>query len=287
MDKSILSLALRFQRNEITEHYVYSNISKRIKDEKNKKIVEHISKDELKHYHLWRDVTKRDVKPNMIKIYLYSLLSIIFGLTFSLKFMERGEKDSIKNYREISRILPKFTAVMADEHKHEKNLIGLISEERVEYASSLVLGLNDALVELTGALTGFTLALQNSKIVALTGLITGISASMSMAASGYLSSREDKSKNPRKSALYTGTAYIITVMLLILPYLIFKNVYLSLAVMIGTAILVIFSYTFYISTAKNLSFWRRFIEMSLISLSIAAISFGFGLLMKMLFNVQV
>ena len=230
-------------------------------------------------------MTKKDIKPDIIKIYFYSFLSVVFGLTFTIKFMENGEKDSIRNYREISKILPGFTLVMADEHKHEKNLIKLISEERVEYASSLVLGLNDALVELTGALTGFTLALQNSKIIALTGLITGISASLSMAASGYLSSKEDKSRNPKKSALYTGVAYIITVMLLILPYLILKNVYLSLAVMLATAILIIFAYTFYISTAKNLSFWRRFTEMALISVSVAAISFGFGLLMKMLFNV--
>ena len=163
----------------------------------------------------------------------------------------------------------------------------MIKEERVEYAGSIVLGLNDALVELTGALSGLTFALQNGKIIAITGFITGVAASMSMAASGYLSSRENKDKAPAKSGVYTGVAYIITVLLLILPYLFLQNVYTALAIMLGIAILIIAGYTFYISTAKNLRFGRRFTEMAIISITVAVISFLIGLIIRNVFMVKV
>ena len=48
---------------------------------------------------------------------------------------------------------------------------------------SVVLGLNDELVEFTGALAGFTLALSDHRLIALTGSITGIAAALSMASS--------------------------------------------------------------------------------------------------------
>ena len=40
----------------------------------------------------------------------------------------------------------------------------------------MVLDLNDAQVELTGAPAGLTLALENTKLIALTSLITGVVA---------------------------------------------------------------------------------------------------------------
>ena len=287
MDNNTLRSALISQRNEITEHKVYLSLSERSKNENNKEILKKIADDELRHYYLLRNLTKREIKPNIFKTHLYILLSHIFGLIFSLKLMEKKEQAIFKNHSELKKIFPGFSSIINDEQKHEKELIDMISEERLGYASSIVLGLNDALVELTGALAGLTLALQNPNIIALTGLIIGISASMSMAASEYLSSREDKNKNPGKSELYTGVAYISTVALLILPYLIFSNVYLSLAIMLTTAILIILGYTFYITTAKSLNFWKRFLEMAIISLTIATISFGIGILLKSLFNVQI
>jgi len=73
----------------------------------------------------------------------------------------------------------------------------------------MVLGLNDALVELTGTLAGLTFALKNTRLIALSGLITGIAATLSMAASEYLSARtEQESSRALKSSLYTGGAYV-------------------------------------------------------------------------------
>ena len=50
----------------------------------------------------------------------------------------------------------------------------MIDEEKLKYIGAVVLGMNDALVELTGTLAGLTLALQNEKLVGVAGLITGV-----------------------------------------------------------------------------------------------------------------
>jgi len=153
----------------------------------------------------------------------------------------------------------------------------------------VVLGLNDALVEFTGTLAGLTFAIQNSQIIAVAGLITGVAASLSMAASEYLSQRSDATDgtSPKKAAVYTGLTYIVTVSLLILPYLVLSSPYIALVCTLAGAVLVIFCFTFYISVAKDLPFYKRFAEMAVISLGIAAISFVIGLLIRVLLNVNV
>ena len=179
--------------------------------------------------------------------------------------------------------------MLSNEAKHEQELIALIDEERLKYVGSVVLGLNDALVEFTGTLAGLTFAIQNSQIIAVAGLITGVAASLSMAASEYLSQRSDETTgtSPKKAAFYTGMTYIVTVALLILPFLLLTSPYVALVFTLVGAVLVIFVFTFYISVAKDLPFWKRFAEMAAISLGIAAISFVIGLVIRVLLNVNV
>jgi VIT1/CCC1 family predicted Fe2+/Mn2+ transporter len=163
-----------------------------------------------------------------------------------------------------------------------------LDEEALIYAGSVVLGLNDALVELTGALAGLTLAFQNVNIIALSGLVTGIAASLSMGASEYLStSSEESEKNPIKAAIYTGIAYVVTVALLILPYLLLDNAYLALAITLGTSVAIIAIFNFYIAVAKDQPFGKRFLEMAGLSLGVAAISFLIGFLISGWLGVDV
>jgi len=202
--------------------------------------------------------------------------------------MEGIEKRAQHVYREIGTIIPEVKEIVAHEEAHERELIGLLDEERLRYVGSVVLGLNDALVEFTGTLAGLTFALQNSQVIAMAGLITGVAASLSMGASEYLSQKSGGgSQNAGKAALYTGTAYIFTVFLLVLPFLLFSNPYVALPITLGCAILVIFLFTFYISIAKDLPFVRRFLEMVAISMGIAAISFVIGLIIRMVLHVDV
>ncbi len=146
-------------------------------------------------------------------------------------------------------------------------------------------------MELTGALAGLTLALAETRVVAVVGLITGIAASLSMAASEYLSSRSEgvsgSGKNPLTAASFTGLAYVLTVIILILPFLLVTNVYLALGLTLTAAVLIIALFTGYISVAKDLAFWPRFLEMALISLGVASISFVLGWVVRLVFGLKV
>src|SRR3989344_2894656 len=106
-------------------------------------------------------------------------------------------------------------------------------------------------------------------MIAIIAFITGLAASLSMAASEYLRSKEeaehDKDRNPLVSAAYTGVAYIFTVLLLISPYIFLKNVFAALAAMLSMGVLIIAGYTSYISVAKDIKFWKRFNEMIVIA----------------------
>jgi len=202
--------------------------------------------------------------------------------------MENGEDLAQGAYDRLKEISPQIESIINDEEKHESELIDLINEERLKYVSSIVLGLNDALVELTGALAGFTLALQNTRLIAIIGLITGIAASMSMAASEYLSTKhEETDKTPLKACVYTGITYIGTVIFLIMPYLLFKNIFLCLSITVTNALLLILIFTFYTSVAKGLKFRKRFLEMAGISLGIAIINFFIGFAIRKVFGVEV
>ncbi|MEN6394299.1 MAG: VIT1/CCC1 transporter family protein, partial [Anaerolineaceae bacterium] len=167
----------------------------------------------------------------------------------------------------------------------------MLHEEFLSYVGSIVLGLNDALVELTGTLAGLTLALQNGNLVAVTGLITGIAAAFSMASSEDLSGRAEGNTQANRSALYTGLAYLATVFLLLLPYLLLPQkgswIFVSLIITLLIAVLIICGFNFYISVAKDLPFSKRFLEMFTISMGVAAFSFLIGLLVRNIFGVDV
>lgn len=282
-------IILKLQQNEVTEQAIYYNLSKRVKKESEKKILKRIGDEEGSHSEIWFKYTNKKLKPQKLKVYFYLLLSILLGYTFVIKIMEKGEEDAQDVYSRLAQEVPKAQEIYEDEQKHEQALIALLDEERLQYVGSMVLGLNDALVELTGTLAGLSFALQDNKLVALSGLITGISATLSMASSEYLSARSEGNQNAKKSALYTGIMYIFAVFLLVLPYLLLpgKQYIFALITMLAIVVLIIFAFTYYISVAKDLPFKKRFLEMAGISLSVAALSFIVGILVKHFLGIDI
>ena len=265
-----------FQKDEITEYFVYQNIAKKEKNENNKEILLTIAKDELRHYNIWKDISKVVVKPSKFLIFMYQVLTFIFGYTFTLRVMERGEDKAQEAYSKLKGFEKVTEQITKEEEEHEQKLINLLDEERLNYVGSMVLGLNDALVELSGTLAGLTFAFQDTRLISLSGLITGIAATLSMAASEYLSAKADGNTNALKSATYTGIAYMITVILLVVPFLLISNHFVALAIMIGIVVFIIFFFNLYISVAKNLNFKKRFLQMAAISLGVAGLSFLIG-----------
>ena len=289
LSDSARSTLREMQRGERTEHLIYTGIAKFVKKEADREVLLTIAKEELGHAETWKALTGEEVKPNMRKVRWYIFLARVLGYTFAIKRMEQGEGSAQDKYGSIAAEVPESEEIRADEKRHEEQLIAMLEEDTLKYVGSMVLGLSDALVELTGTIAGLTFALQNTKLVALSGLITGISATLSMASSEYLSAKSEGRDDALRSCMYTGVAYCITVALLIAPYLLLGNDWyaLALGIMLLTVVLEIAAFSFYISTVHDESFKARFFEMAGISIGVAVIAFVIGLLAKQFLGVDV
>ena len=274
LSPEIKKRVLQMQQNELTEYHIYTKVAGFVKNPENKATLLKIANEEHRHYQIWETFTKEKVQPIQWKVWWYTFLSVIFGYTFALKLMEGNEGDAAYNYEDIAAEIPQAQKIAEDEDRHEQQLLAILDEERLQYVGSMVLGLNDALVEMTGTLAG---------------LITGVSATLSMASSEFLSARSEGREDAFKSCVYTGIAYCITVALLVLPYLVFDDEHYlhALGTMLVTVVLIILVFTYYISVAKDLDFKKRFWEMALISLSVAAFSFVIGLLVKEALGIDI
>lgn len=280
-EPKVMAAIKEFQQAEINDHVTYTEISKRLKNEDDAKKIRILAADELIHARFWEEYTGVVAKPQKLKIWFFVFLSKLLGYTFVIKKLEENEERTIQNYKSLEGVVPGVDRLIRDEEQHEMSLISVLDEQHLQYTGSIVLGLNDALVELSGTLAGLTLAFQNTRMIALSGLVTGIAAALSMAASEYLSTKAEKTKKePVKASIYTGIAYIVTVVLLILPYLIISNYFIALAVMMTTVFAIIAFFSFYMSVLKDEKFSQNFVSMAAISIGVALVSFLFGYMIK-------
>lgn len=287
IDEATKKNFILFQKNEITESIVYTKLANIEKDQHNKSILKKIAAEEAAHYEILKKYTGVAPAPHKSRINKFYWLARILGITFAIKLMESSEESAHQNYSEYTQY-PDLMRLAQDEEEHEQKLIELINEERLSYMGSIVLGLNDALVEFTGALAGFTLALNDSKLIALTGSITGIAAALSMASSEYLSTKSEgeSGKHAIKASIYTGIAYIITVVALVAPFILIATPLIALIVMLAMALLIIALFNYYYSVARSESFRKRFSEMAILSFSVAAISFLIGYALKTFTGIE-
>lgn len=288
VSEKALSIIRRMQQNELTESVIYERIAKFAKGEENRQTLIRLAKEEKAHYFVWKKYTNQEMKPEMLKVLKYTFLARTLGFTFAVKLMEKGEGNAQEEYALLAEEVAESIMIRQQEEEHEHALLQMLDEERLQYVGSMVLGLNDALVELTGSLAGFAFALQNTRLIALSGLIVGISATFSMASSEFLAARSEGRSDALKSCSYTGIAYLLTVIALIAPYLIFPvGQYIpALLCMLVVVILIIAGFTYYTSVAQEQPFRSRFLEMAVISVSVAVVSFVVGILAKKFLGVD-
>ena len=283
-----LAIIKKMQQGELTESVIYGKIAAFAKGDENRQTLLRLSREEKAHYEIWKKYSGIEMKPQKGKVLWFTLIARILGFTFAVKLMERGESNAQEEYAVLAEEVEESIAIRQQEEEHETALLGMLDEETLQYVGSMVLGLNDALVELTGSLAGFAFALQNNKLIALSGLIVGISATFSMASSEFLAARSEGRTDALKSCSYTGIAYLITVILLIAPYLLLGSAqYIpALICMLAVVVLIIAGFTYYTSVAQDQPFFSRFGEMAVISISVAVVSFIVGILAKRFLGVD-
>ena len=289
VSNAALAIIRKMQQNELTESVIYEKIAAFAKGDENKATLLRLAKEEKAHYEIWKKYTGEEMKPEKGKVHWFTAIARILGFTFAVKLMERGEGNAQEEYALLQQEVAESVHIRQQEEEHEQALLAMLDEESLQYVGSMVLGLNDALVELTGSLAGFTFAMQNTRLIALSGLIIGISATFSMASSEFLAARSEGRSDALKSCTYTGIAYLFTVVALILPYLLLgtSQYIAALVCMLAVVVLIIAGFTYYTSVALDQPFRKRFSEMALISIGVAVVSFFVGILAKQLLGVDI
>lgn len=282
-----LEKLLLYQQRELTEHHIYKRLAATV-DPPNRRVLERLAEHELRHHGIWRSHTGQEVRYSAYRVWLYRLIRALLGFTFAVKLLEKWEQRDQDCYADLQGVVPEARAIREDECEHEAALLDMLDETGLRYTGSVVLGLSDALVELTGALSGLTFALQNNQLIALTGTITGVAAALSMGASEYLSTKaEETVRKPRKAAVYTSGAYLIAVFALVWPFLTLTNPFWALGLTLSSAVVLIGLFNFYIAIARDEAFRPRFVEMALLSFGVAGVSFLLGLLIRSVVGVDI
>ena len=272
---------------------IFSAFAKREKNPEFKDTLEQLAGFEARHFEFWKSIAERkDYQLKSGSLWFYLFLRSLLGLTFTIKFLENQEAemvDDIRDYLYTHGHASKkdIETILLVEEQQELKLIKSIKEERVEFTGSIVLGLNDGIIELSGALTGFTFAFRHNATVLLAGFILGISASLSMGSSAYLQAVHERGKSPTKSALYVGFSYFTVLGILIWPFIFTTSLYIPIALMVISIFAIVAALSFYTSVVFNRKFGQSFREMLFFSIGTAIATFLIGTAARKVLHIQI
>ena len=213
---------------------------------------------------------------------------LFWGL--ALRIMERRLRRQSRRYSVLEKeYAPMPPGAVASVDADAEKLAAFLGDSDTDtFLSAVVLGLNDALVEMTGALAGFTMVLQNNRLIMLAGFTTGIAATLSMAASEFFSQKAAAGAGqPRLAATYTGIAYLITVLLLLLPFMLCPEPLGALGACMVIAGLIILAFTWVDSLLRGTNFWSGFLQMAGISFGVALVIFLLSWLVRAWLGIEI
>ncbi|MEM2041416.1 MAG: VIT1/CCC1 family protein [Nitrososphaerota archaeon] len=284
---------LKFAMDEFADYVIYKELSKREKNENYKMTLEKLAEIEKTHFEFWKSLSHNNfvVRISSIKVFILYVFRIIFGLTFTLKLFERHEKETIKAYEYI---LPKLKEedkqvllkIIKDEKEHESYFMSQINDSVVKYMSFVVLGLADAIIEITGVHAGFLGVTSSTLIAGIAGLVVGFAASISMASAAYLQAKHGASFKPLTSATITGTSYLGAVSFLALPYFFITEMLMAFLSSLSFAIIMIAIFTTYGAVLREESITKEFVTGFSLTIGTAFAAFLFGEALGRLFGIH-
>jgi len=268
ISRDFAKLAARSARDEYTDGAVYRMLSRREKNPSFKKALENLAAGEQSHYEFWKAYApKVPIKVNRLKVYFTWLLRVALGLTFTMKFLERHEDEVHQRYRQMVENIPstdriRFEAMMEEEEHQESLIMGEIHEGRVKYMSFIVLGLADAVVEISGIHAGSLGIYNKTELAGLAGVVAGMAASIAMASAAYAQAKQGFEGSAKLSAIYTGVSYMFTAIFLALPYFLTGSMITALAVSLAVGVVLVAMMTYYDTVISARKFKRQFAEIA-------------------------
>jgi VIT1/CCC1 family predicted Fe2+/Mn2+ transporter len=277
-------------QHEWSDYTLYERLSRTVDaDSLFAEVLKKLSSTEHGHYEFWRKyVPGEEPKLERLKMYWILFLRRFFGLTFATRYLDRHEEKVVKEYQGLAGLIPEsdkvaFDAMVADEMEHEKAFALEAESSAVRYISFVVLGLADALVEISGIHAGWLGLFDKTEIAGLAGVIAGGAASMAMASAAFAQAKQGFKGSARLSAVYTGVSYFITALILATPYFLTPNMIEALASSLTLAVIILAITTWYSVVIQEKHFFKDFVEILIILFATTIIVFALGAIVSAYF----
>ncbi len=273
--------------DEFSDYTLYDRLSTTVKEGSPfADVLKQLSATEHGHYEFWKKfVPGEEPRVASLKLYWVLFLRRFFGLTFATRYLDRHEGNVVKEYESIAHLIPDsdksaFDQMVTDEKEHENAFAQKIESSTVSYISFVVLGLADALVEISGIHAGSLGFYDRTEIAGLAGVIAGAAASMAMASAAFAQARAGFKGSARLSAAYTGVSYFITAIVLAAPYFLTANMIYALSSSLSLAVLILVLTTYYSTVIQSRPFLRDFLEILAILFGATIVLYTFGSLVR-------
>ncbi len=209
MTDPILEQARRFYLGEMDDWQTYSLLARHSRDPEMAQLLERIAGMEQRHAAFWAGLLERNgvtppaPKPRRLRTFLLRWLQRWVNPLLLVAALELGETGAVSAYHRIwqSRLLPPddcdtLRGIILDELEHEAAFRRHTRESGLQNVRDFVLGMNDGLVEILGAVTGLSAAYAgNPLLVAVSGLVVGIAGALSMGIGAFISVRSQRQVN--------------------------------------------------------------------------------------------
>ena len=283
VDAELYKVARVRMSHEYTDSALYERLSRTVDPGSPfRDVLLQLSATENGHYEFWgKYVPGAKPRLNRLKLYWILFLRHVLGLTFASRYLDRHEASVVKEYQALAELIPPgdktaFEAMVADEREHENEFAQKIESSAIRYISFVVLGLADALVEITGIHAGSLGIYQQTRVAGLAGIVAGAAASLAMASAAYAQAKQGFKGSAKLSAVYTGVSYFVTAIILATPYFVFEGQLLALTTSMILAVVIVTLITYYSTVISAKPFLRDFLEITLIMFGVTAALYLFG-----------
>lgn len=270
---------------------------------------------ERRHLQFWKDFFHREKAEldfgRRLKLRVLALLCRIFGDPAIHLVLEAIEIYGIRKYLALwsaskgQPIEKAVTGILRDEFEHEDAIVLQAAQKRIdpEDVRSIFLGLNDGLVEILGAVSGFFASLGQPRLVLMASASVAAAGAISMAAGAYVASnsereiqsiedgkaafmgkpqRDEPPARPLRAAGLVGGSYFFGAVIPVLPVLLGAT---TLAVPAICAALMISGVSLILAFLSGMNIRKRVATNFVIMAAAVAVTYALGLATKTLWGV--
>ncbi len=273
---------------------------------------------ETRHLAFWQDFFDLHLGAldlgRRVKLAVILLACRIFGAPAMHLVLEAIEVYGVRKYLTVWRTYragplgPAVRDVLEDEFKHEDVVVTGDAERRLnpERIRNIFLGLNDGLVEILGAVSGFFGAFGNAAMVLVAGLTVAVAGALSMAAGAYIASSSESEvrrteadrqrflggdpatsedgEPPLRSAFVVGGSYFAGALVPVLPVFVGAKSALPSLVTAGSMIVLV---SMLLAFLSGMDIRRRIVTNLVIIAAAVVVTYVIGLATKTLWGISV